>query len=392
MASGDSGSPSCDQNGDSVGWPYSAQYGLSVSGLASTPYNVAVGGTDFSWCKPVVTAINNNTGVVTTTGCPASSTSQGSPAYWAASNNTSTEPYESALGYVPEIPWNNTCLNPLLANYLSSFLSVEGYSGGSNPEATCNAIQNNWYSLANHEGWVLAFYIDTIGGSGGASNCVVNDGSNTSSCTTSAGSSTTGSSYGNIPIYNDGWVKPSWQVAAESTVGVPNDGVRDLPDVSFFAGRRLLEQRLRRLRLGQRRLHLPRQHRRNLRGVRRYVFRLADHGRRHGSHQPEGRISPGPSPHRAVHAGRRANLLRVQRRGSARQYLLLPLDRRGHQRHALRQGRIHRRHLLQQRLVPRERVRWHQFPQLHRPQQRRHGRHAHQYQCRHLRKSQRRGL
>jgi len=65
VAAGDSGAPGCDQGGDSIGWPYSAQYGLSVSGLASTPYNVAVGGTDFGWCRP---QINAATGEVT--GCP----------------------------------------------------------------------------------------------------------------------------------------------------------------------------------------------------------------------------------------------------------------------------------------------------------------------------------
>ena len=243
VAAGDSGSPACDQGGDSVGWPYSAQYGLSVSGLASTPYNVAVGGTDFSWCKPVIGSNGN------TTGCPSSSSSQGSNAYWSSGSTSgnSSEPYESALGYVPEVPWNDTCLNPILANYLSSVLSYFGYAGGSNPEATCNSIQNNWSSLDNTyynnygSDLILATYIDTVGGSGGASNCVANDGANVSSCATTAGSSTTGASNSDIPTYNDGWVKPSWQTSAEGTVGVPNDGVRDLPDVSFFAADGVLD-------------------------------------------------------------------------------------------------------------------------------------------------------
>src|SRR5208337_1679050 len=95
----------------------------------------------------------------------------------------------------------------------------EGYSG--------------WYLFYQGTGTNLAGYVDTVGGSGGASNCVVNNSTNTSSCTTTAGSSTTGSSYGNIPTYNDGWVKPAWQ---SGITGIPSDGVRDLPDVSFFAG------------------------------------------------------------------------------------------------------------------------------------------------------------
>ena len=53
VSTGDSGSPSCDDNQDTIyGNPYVAQYGLSVNGIASTPYNTAVGGTDFSWCQP----------------------------------------------------------------------------------------------------------------------------------------------------------------------------------------------------------------------------------------------------------------------------------------------------------------------------------------------------
>ncbi len=239
VAAGDSGSPACDQGGDYIGWPYSAQYGLSVSGLASTPYNVAVGGTDFSWCKPTINSAGN------VVGCPSSNT--GASPYWNTSStnagNSSTG--QSAVGYIPEIPWNDTCMNPILATFLNSILLYEGYPSGANPEATCNVIQNDWLSIyignssyySSSNGPMLAPYIDTVGGSGGASNCVVNT---TSANSTSIGacqtsSTTTGTANGSIPLYNDGWVKPSWQADAEGTVGVPNDGVRDLPDVSFFA-------------------------------------------------------------------------------------------------------------------------------------------------------------
>jgi subtilase family serine protease len=234
VATGDSGSPSCDEGGDSIGNPYSAQYGLTVSGLASTPYNVAVGGTDFSWCKPTIDSSGN------LEGCPTSSSSQGSPAYWNTSNNTSSEPYESAAGYVPEIPWNDTCANPILASYIESLATnyiqpqLGGPSAGSNPEAACNYIQNNWANIDAELGIMLAPYVDTIGGSGGASNCVANDeDTNSSNPTCTAGATTTGSSNGNITLVNDGWPKPSWQ---STVTGIPNDGVRDLPDVSFFAG------------------------------------------------------------------------------------------------------------------------------------------------------------
>ena len=229
VASGDSGSPVCDDGGDSIGYPYSAQYGLSVSGLASTPFNVAVGGTDFSWCKPEINSSGN------ITGCPTSSTSQGSPAYWNTANNTTTEPYESAAGYVPEIPWNDTCLNPINASYIESLASnYLGISAGSNPEASCNFIQKDWAEIYNTDGIMLANFIDTVGGSGGASNCVSNTedtDANNPTCNATATSVANGS--GSIALTNDGWQKPTWQTGV---AGIPNDGVRDLPDVSFFAG------------------------------------------------------------------------------------------------------------------------------------------------------------
>lgn len=238
VAAGDSGSPSCDDGGDAVGNPYSAQYGLSVSGLASTPYNVAVGGTDFSWCKPTL----NSSGDVV--GCPSSSSSQGSPAYWATTNQSSTsaQPYESALGYVPEIPWNDSCLNPIIGNYLASIAPLVTQATGSvatptNAEATCNYVQNYWYDIYEGYGVALAPYIDTVGGSGGSSSCVVNttnpDSESAGVCTPNPG--TTGAANGSIPLVNDGWPAPTWQVNSGVT-GTSGLTTRALPDVSFFAG------------------------------------------------------------------------------------------------------------------------------------------------------------
>jgi hypothetical protein len=233
VAAGDSGSPSCDQGGDSIGWPYSAQHGLSVSGLASTPYDVAVGGTDFSWCKPIV----NSSGFLV--GCPTSSTSQGSPAYWSASNNISTEPYESALGYVPETPWNDTCLSPIIAGYLETTATYFSIAGVNNAEASCNFVQNDWYNIYSvvAPGFMLAFYVDTVGGGGGASNCVVNttNPDSTTAGVCSTGATTTGAANGSIPLTNDGWPSPSWQVSSGVT-GTSSLTTRAIPDVSFFAG------------------------------------------------------------------------------------------------------------------------------------------------------------
>jgi subtilase family serine protease len=78
LSAGDGGSAGCD-NFDAES---AATLGLAVSGYASTPFNVAVGGTDFD-------QINKW------------------PQYWSATNDPVT--LASALGYIPEVPWNDSC-------------------------------------------------------------------------------------------------------------------------------------------------------------------------------------------------------------------------------------------------------------------------------------------
>ncbi len=64
VATGDNGSAGCDVD-QSTGFPTQpAEYGLQVNGLASTPYNVAVGGTDFN----DITVAQANTYFSTTSG------------------------------------------------------------------------------------------------------------------------------------------------------------------------------------------------------------------------------------------------------------------------------------------------------------------------------------
>jgi hypothetical protein len=224
VATGDSGSPACDQGGDAGGYPYEAQYGLSVNGIASTPFNTAVGGTDFNWCKPSYNSSGNFVGCASTD----------ASTYWNTSNSSNQS---TAKGYVPEAPWNDSCLNPVWANYLASIASLLKFTVPAIPEAACNFVYNNWKAInasqvqSTGQQFVLAWAIDTAGAGGGASNCVVNDGTNASSC--AASTTSTGSSYGNLPLVNDGWPKPSWQTGIP---GIPSDGVRDLPDVSFFSG------------------------------------------------------------------------------------------------------------------------------------------------------------
>ena len=228
VASGDSGSASCDQGGDaSLGVPYPALDGLSVSGLASTPFNTAVGGTDFNWCS-----------LTSTTEC--------TPApYWSSSNTVppgGSNASLSALGYVPEVPWNDTCASPLALGLLENFFS--GTYSVTDAESGCNAIVVYAQQLDNPTYGVYLDLVDTVGGSGGASGCVVGNPvynaitGETTGCTagsTSTGTSTnpdTGAAQTSINLYNNGWIKPSWQTGV---TGIPGDGVRDIPDVSFFA-------------------------------------------------------------------------------------------------------------------------------------------------------------
>ena len=187
VASGDAGSPACDQGFDAIdGVPYAAQFGVSVSGLASTPYNTAVGGTDLNWDA-----------------APAS--------YWSASNTAGTG--ANALGYIPEVPWNSTCANPLVLPALESDAAYIGVSGVVDAESACNfVIESNAYIETNF-GVSLAGLVDTIGGGGGASSCIVGNGSDPATC-------------------SSGYAKPAWQA---NVPGIPVDGVRDIPDVSFFA-------------------------------------------------------------------------------------------------------------------------------------------------------------
>lgn len=166
VSAGDSGSAGCDRYEGSA--PEPAGYGLAVNGIASTPYNVSVGGTDFN------DLFNAQT-------------------YWNTTNNPTTQ--QSAIGYIPETAWNDSCTNAIFAQL--------GWE--STALANCN-ISN------------LSPYVITLGGSGGQSTCTTSNGSTPSSC---AG----------------GYAKPPWQAGD----GVPADGTRDVPDVSLFASNGFLD-------------------------------------------------------------------------------------------------------------------------------------------------------
>jgi hypothetical protein len=116
VSSGDNGSAGCDPASNSS---LVARQGLAVSGVASTPFNVAVGGTDFNNSLPGY-----------------------SSTYW---NTTNTAVFQSsAKSYIPEVTWNDTCA-----------------FGGVTTACTSTVINND----ANNNGPG----IDIVAGSGGSS-------------------------------------------------------------------------------------------------------------------------------------------------------------------------------------------------------------------------------
>jgi subtilase family serine protease len=92
VAAGDAGAAFSDEGLVDSSQEVAASRGIGVNGLASTPYNVAVGGTDFG-----DTYANTNS------------------TYWSDTNGTD---YGSARSYVPEIPWNDSCASGLIVSYL----------------------------------------------------------------------------------------------------------------------------------------------------------------------------------------------------------------------------------------------------------------------------------
>jgi subtilase family serine protease len=166
VAAGDGGAAACDRNFDA------ATHGIGISSSSSTPYNVAVGGTDFADSSQGT----NNT-------------------YWGTTNSSN---YGSALSYIPEIPWNDSCAGSVLAIFLH-------YSVGYGSSGFCGSTRATTDQL---------FLV--VAGSGGPSGCA------------------SGVPSANLTVSGTckGYAKPSWQTGVP---GIPSDGVRDVPDVSLFA-------------------------------------------------------------------------------------------------------------------------------------------------------------
>ncbi|MBT2119246.1 S53 family peptidase [Dyella sp. LX-66] len=145
VSSGDQLAAVCDR-GQTV-----ASQGIADNGWGDSPDNVSVGGTDFSDFADG--AVSN---------------------YWGLSNGAGGS---SALSYVPEVPWNNTCASSVLAKF-------EGFKSGLD---FCNSTKG------------AKFLNAAGGGSGGPSSLNA---------------------------------KPSWQ---KGVVGILKNTTRDTPDVSLFS-------------------------------------------------------------------------------------------------------------------------------------------------------------
>jgi len=159
ISAGDNGSAGCDdQNAESVAGQTGTAHGVAVSGIASTPYNVALGGTDINQADVQPTYWNTCT--------PNPSCSTAPP---------TTPTTLSVKGYIPEMPWNESCA----ASGLTGCASVTVASSASNIK--CPSC--------------------IVGGSGGPSS-----------------------------IYP----RPAWQSSAITGM-FSSDGKRDLPDLSLFS-------------------------------------------------------------------------------------------------------------------------------------------------------------
>ncbi len=99
-AAGDSGGDGCQNV-----YVYATD-GLTVVNAASTPYNIAAGGTDFS---------DVFSGTAAT--------------YWSATNGAN---FQSAQSYIPEMAWNESCASPLV---LARF--GQGYADSFGPNGFC---------------------------------------------------------------------------------------------------------------------------------------------------------------------------------------------------------------------------------------------------------------
>ena len=211
-----------------------------VSGFASTPYNVAVGGTDFGDTQAGTTG-----------------------SYW---NKTNTATYASARSYIPEIPWNDSCASQLLASYF-------GFSTTYGPNGFCAS------TTALVDG-----ILDVVAGSGGPSGCATG--------TPSASGIVGGTCRLSEAVLASRQRHPRRRRPRHPG---PVAVCRRRP-VGALLRRLLLEPARRR-----RSLHGSAQ---PVERRRRHLLRVADHGRHPGAGGPKGRRRPGQSQLCLLQTGR----------------------------------------------------------------------------------------
>ncbi len=174
IAQGDTGADEC-----SPVEGYLSHLGINSGDNTASAYAVDVGGTDFM--------AQYNADV---NGIPVSD-------YWSPTNDPVTK--ASALSYIPEIPWNQSCTSELI--YSDPVFG--GYTQAYGASGFCNSKLGRELRYSGS-------------GSGGPSTCFTGK--------PSIPGVVSGTCQGNP--------KPSWQTGVP---GIPNDGLRDQPDVSLFS-------------------------------------------------------------------------------------------------------------------------------------------------------------
>jgi subtilase family serine protease len=176
IAQGDTGADECLPVEPTV---YST-LGINSGDNTASSYVVDVGGTDF------MAQYNQDV-----RGIPLSN-------YWNSTNDPVTR--QSARSYIPEIPWNDSCASTLIYSDPVNGAFTQAYG----PSGFCNSpLGLNYFQYA-------------VSGSGGPSTCFTG--------TPSIPGVVSGTCKGNP--------KPPFQAGVP---GIPNDGLRDQPDLSFFA-------------------------------------------------------------------------------------------------------------------------------------------------------------
>ncbi len=176
IAQGDTGADECLPVEPTV----YAEWGINSGDNTASWYAVDVGGTDF------MAQYNQDAHGVALN------------RYWSARNAPGT--LQSALSYIPEIPWNDSCTSELIYSdpVNGAYREPYGRSG------FCNSSLGQQY------------FEGGFGGSGGPSTCFTGK--------PEYSGVVSGSCKGNP--------KPSYQAGVP---GIPDDKLRDQPDISFFA-------------------------------------------------------------------------------------------------------------------------------------------------------------